>query len=287
MPKAVGGPLFQRVLNVATANPAAIAVSDGHTTLTYSDLLARAEAVGSALKALGAEPQQPVGVCLPRSLDQVVALLSILRAGAALLPLGPDWPTERLRDVLADAGTGVAMVPAHRAVDLAGSGLKLLVQSKDMVVDPMPATPADGEQLAYVIYTSGSTGRPKGVEISHSNLVNLVDWHLAAFGLGAGDRVSCLSGLTFDALIWELVPALAAGATICLAPDEVRAAPHALQQWLVREAITVSFVPTPLAEPLLDADWPPDTRLRMLLTGGDALHVWPRLGLPFAVINNY
>lgn len=287
MPKGVGGPLFQRVLNVANSNPAAIAVSDSDTTLTYGDLLARARAMGSALKALGVEPQQPVGLCLPRSLDQIVAILSILRAGGALLPLAPDWPTERLRDVLADAGASVAIVPAYRAADLADSGLKLIVQGKDMAVDSAPATPGAGEQLAYVIYTSGSTGRPKGVEISHSNLANLVDWHLSAFGLGAADRVSCLSGLTFDALIWELMPALAAGATICLAPDDVRAAPRALQQWLVREAITVAFVPTPVAEPLIDTDWPPGTCLRTLLTGGDALHVWPRPGLPFAVVNNY
>ena len=283
----VGGTLFQRILIAAHANPAAIAVSDGHTTLAYADLLARAETVGSALKALGVEPQQPVGLCLPRSLDQIVAIVSILRAGGALLPLAPDWPTDRLRDVLADAGASIVMVPEHRAADLADSTLKLIVQGKDMVVDPAPATPGDGGQLAYIIYTSGSTGRPKGVEISHSNLANLVDWHLSAFGLGVGDRVSCLSGLTFDALIWELMPALAAGATICLAPDDVRAAPHALRQWLVREAITVSFVPTPLAEPLLGADWPADTRLRVLLTGGDTLHVWPRPGLPFAVVNNY
>jgi amino acid adenylation domain-containing protein len=281
------GSVFQRILAIAQANPSAMAVRDGDTTLTYGDLLARAHAMGSALSALGLEPQQPVGLCLPRSLDQIVAMLSILRAGGALLPLAPDWPTDRLRDVLADAGASVAIVPAHRAADLADSGLKLVVQGKDIAVDPVPATPGDGEQLAYVIYTSGSTGRPKGVEISHRNLANLIDWHLSAFGLGAGDRVSCLSGLTFDALIWELVPALAAGATICLAPDDVRAAPRALQQWLVREEITVAFVPTPLAEPLIDTDWPAETELRVLLTGGDALHLWPRAGLPFTLVNNY
>ncbi len=283
----LGGTVFQRIRAVAQTTPSAIAVSDGGTTLTYGDLLVRARVMGSALKALGVARQQPVGLCLPRSLDQIVAILSILRAGGALLPLAPDWPIERLRDVLADAGASVAIVPEHRAADLADSGLKLIVQGKDIVVDPVPATPGDGEQLAYVIYTSGSTGRPKGVEISHGNLANLVDWHLSAFGVGIGDRVSCLSGLTFDALIWELVPALAAGATVCLAPDDVRAAQRALQHWLVREAITVSFVPTPLAEPLIDTDWPGDTRLRFLLTGGDTLHVWPRTGLPFAVVNNY
>jgi amino acid adenylation domain-containing protein len=283
----LGGSVFQRILAVAKAGPSAIAVRDGDTPLTYGDLLSRARTLGSALSALGLEPQQPVGLCLPRSLDQIVAIVAILRAGGALLPLAPDWPAERLRGVLADAGASVAIVPQHRTADLADSGLKLIVQGKDMAVDAVRATPGEGEQLAYVVYTSGSTGRPKGVEISHRNLANLVDWHLSAFGVGAGDRVSCLSGLTFDALIWELIPALAAGATICLAPDDVRAAPRALQRWLVREAITVAFVPTPLAEPLIDTDWPADTRLRILLTGGDALHVWPRPGLPFTVVNNY
>lgn len=282
-----GGSLFQKILTVAMADPGAIAVRDRDDTLTYGDLLAKACAMGSALKALGVTPQQPVGICLPRSLDLIVAMVAVLRAGGALLPLAPDWPTDRLRTVLANADARVVFVSSHRAADLAKTGVELLIQGKDMVADPVPPTPGDAEQLAYLIYTSGSTGQPKGVEISHRNLANLVDWHLQAYGLAASDRVSCLSGLTFDALIWELVPALVAGATICLAPEEVRAAPRGLQQWLVREAITAAFVPTPVAELLIDTEWPPETRLRFLLTGGDVLHVWPRAGLPFAVVNNY
>ena len=286
-PELIRRSLFQRILTAAEADPDATAIRDGEAALSYRELIARAGVLGSILNALGVEPQQPVGLCLPRSIDLVVAVVAILRSGGALLPLAPDWPTERLHDVLTDARAKIVIVPEQRARDLGETNFKLVVPGSAMVVDAVPATPGSGEQLAYIIYTSGSTGRPKGVEISHSNLSNLVDWHLAAFGLRPGERVSCLSGLTFDALIWELVPALVAGATICLAPEEVRTAPAALQEWLVREAVAVSFVPTPLAERLIDTDWPADTRLRALLTGGDVLHVWPRAGLPFKVVNNY
>lgn len=279
--------LFQRILTAAEANPDATAVRDGEATLSYRDLIARAGVLGSTLNTLGVEPQQPVGLCLPRSIDLVVAVLAIFRSGGALLPLAPDWPTQRLHDVLTDARAKIVIMPEQRTRDLGETNFKGVVPGNTMVVDSVPATPGSGRQLAYVIYTSGSTGRPKGVEIGHSNLSNLVDWHLAAFGLRPGDRVSCLSGLTFDALIWELVPALVAGATICLAPEDVRTAPEALQEWLVREAVAVSFVPTPLAERMIDTDWPADTTLRALLTGGDVLHVWPRAGLPFKVVNNY
>jgi amino acid adenylation domain-containing protein len=282
-----GRSLFERILETAEAHPAAVAVRDGAAVLTYGELLGRAARLGSALCALGVRSEHPVGLCLPRSIDHVVAVLGVLRTGAALLPLAPDWPTDRLRGVLADAGAAVAIVPQHRAADLAGDSLELLIQGQDSVVDPAPATPGIAEQLAYIVYTSGSTGKPKGVEISHRGLANLVDWHLSAFAVGPRDSVSCLSGLTFDALVWELVPALVAGATICLAPDEVRVEPRLLQDWLLREDVTVAFVPTPVAEPLIDAEWPADTRLRILLTGGDVLHVWPRPGLPFRVINNY
>jgi acyl-coenzyme A synthetase/AMP-(fatty) acid ligase/acyl carrier protein len=143
------------------------------------------------------------------------------------------------------------------------------------------------DHLAYIVYTSGSTGRPKGVEIIHRNLINLVDWHLASFGLRAGDQVSALAGLGFDATVWEIVPALAAGACLHLVDESARASASDLRKWLIDRQITVAFVPTPLAESLVQMEWPAETALRTLLTGGDTLHVWPRADLPFDVVNNY
>jgi acyl-coenzyme A synthetase/AMP-(fatty) acid ligase/acyl carrier protein len=138
-----------------------------------------------------------------------------------------------------------------------------------------------------VIYTSGSTGVPKGVEITHANLANLISWHNRAFQVGSDDSASQLAGLGFDASVWEIWPYLAAGANLRLAEPDTMISPEHLRDWLITSRITIGFVPTPMAERLLSLNWPIDSSLRILLTGGDTLHVRPPAGLPFLVINNY
>jgi amino acid adenylation domain-containing protein/non-ribosomal peptide synthase protein (TIGR01720 family) len=139
-----------------------------------------------------------------------------------------------------------------------------------------------------VVYTSGSTGTPKGVVVTHGGLANLVDWHLAEFGVTSADRATQLAGLGFDASVWESWPYLAAGATLHLVADEeTRASPEALRGFLLDRGITLAFVPTPLAERLLGLEWPRDAALRALLTGGDALRARPAADLPFVLVNAY
>ena len=125
------------------------------------------------------------------------------------------------------------------------------------------------------------------MEITHANLIHLARWHRNAFNITAGDRVSHLAGLGFDAAAWELWPNLCAGAAISLAPDAVRSSPLLLQQWLLADRVTISFVPTVHAAAMIGMDWPAATALRFMLTGGDVLHQGPALPLPFAVVNNY
>ena len=108
-----------------------------------------------------------------------------------------------------------------------------------------------------------------------------------AFEIKPSDRVTQFSSLSFDATVWEIWPYLAAGSSIHFVPDDVRVDPEALRDWLVMNRITVSFIPTPLAEPLIALEWPSDTALRTLLTGADTLHRYPASGLPFQLINNY
>ena len=123
--------------------------------------------------------------------------------------------------------------------------------------------------------------------MTHANLTSLVRWHREAFGVSAADRASHVAGLGFDASVWELWPYLAAGASVHLADQIARHSPELLRDWLVAARITMSFVPTPLAERILAIEWPRETALRFLLTGGDALHHYPPSTLPFRVVNNY
>ncbi len=147
--------------------------------------------------------------------------------------------------------------------------------------------PIQPDSLAYVVYTSGSTGTPKGVEITHANLSHVIRWHRDTFGVTQKDRASHLLGLGFDAAVLEIWAHLCAGATLCLADEEVRSSPDLIQQWMIRERVTIGLVPAVLGARLMAMTWPATTVLRLLITGGDVLHNGPASQLPFAVVNNY
>ncbi|HTO81259.1 MAG TPA: non-ribosomal peptide synthetase [Methylomirabilota bacterium] len=280
------------VTDIARSTPDRIALRAGSARMSYGELSASANRLAAPLQALGVGREVPVGICLERSFDQIVAVLAALKTGAAFLPLDPAWPEQRLQTMLDDAQAPVLVGngaladrlsrPGRRAIRLDRDAPAIArLDARDVVV------PTDDEDLAYIIYTSGSTGAPKGVELTRGNLFNLVSWHRTAFAVTAEDRASHLAGLGFDAAVWEIWPYLTAGASVTLVDESVRTSPLLLWQWLADEKITIAFVPTPLAEPLITAPWPAETALRLLLTGGDTLHRFPRPGLPFAVVNNY
>ncbi|MEG4088332.1 amino acid adenylation domain-containing protein [Microcoleus sp. Pol12B4] len=150
-----------------------------------------------------------------------------------------------------------------------------------------PTSAVTAENLVYAIYTSGSTGKPKGVEIEHGSLLNLVFWHQREFGVSAGDQATQIAAIGFDACGWEIWPYLAAGSSIYFPEDDIRRDPEKLQNWLVSNAITISFLPTPLAEKVLLLDWPQTTALRILLAGGEKLQQHPLKSHPFKLVNNY
>src|SRR5207248_723076 len=126
----------------------------------------------------------------------------------------------------------------------------------------------------------------KGVAVPHAGLLNLVSWHQRTFGVESADRATQLASPGFDAAVWEIWPYLTVGACVCLPTDETRMSPPLLRDWLLSQRVTISFVPTPIAEQLLPLPWPPQAPLRILLTGGDQLHHSPG-ALPFQLINNY
>jgi amino acid adenylation domain-containing protein len=143
------------------------------------------------------------------------------------------------------------------------------------------------DHLAYVIYTSGSTGRPKGVAIQRSGLLNLIAWHNEGCGITKNDHITQFASLSFDASVWEIWPALSAGASLYIVEESARVNPAALPNLLQAAGITVAFLPTPIAEAVLNLDWPRESSLRYLHTGGDKLHYSPPQIIPFAFINNY
>jgi len=282
----------QLVAQRAATQPDAVALVADDRMLTYREVNRRANQLAHYLRALGVGPDILVAVCMERSLDMVVALLGVLKAGGAYVPLDTSYPPLRLAFMLEDTQSRVLVtqqsqlerLPAHNAkvVCLDTDAALLAAQSMG---DPMPvATAAD---LAYVIYTSGSTGQPKGVQITHESLLNLIFWHQQAFAVTAADRATQLAGPAFDAAVWELWPYLTIGASVCLPDEDTRVAPVRLRDWLLKQQITITFLPTALAEAVMALDWPRQTALRYLLTGADTLHHYPPPDLPFTLVNNY
>src|SRR5712672_1281885 len=287
-------PLVQELVSSqASCFPQAVAITAGCKSLTYLELEARANRLAHHLRSLGVGPDVVVGLCIERSLCQIVCALAILKAGGAYLPLDPTYPTERLNFILADSQAPFLVTEDHLAERLAVNKCQVIsVDGADRIqIDYQPSErpviTTGLDSLAYVIYTSGSTGAPKGVAISHCNLLNLVRWHQGAFRVTCNDRATYLASLGFDASVWELWPYLTAGASVHLAEESIRTDPESLRRWLLRQEITISFVPTPLAERLITLSWPQSTSLRILLTGGDALHRFPPSELPFTLVNNY
>ena len=247
-------------------------------------LLDRAARLAGELRTLGVGPDVPVGLCLPRSPELVTGALAVLIAGGAYLPMDPDWPEDRLAFVIRESGMPVLLVQGEAPIPTNVPAIDLDRPSQSAPVEPLPPDP---DRLAYVIYTSGSTGRPKGVQVPHRGLLSLVRWHLRTYGVTAEDRATLIASPAFDASVWEIWPYLAAGASLHVPDDDLRLQPERLLAWMAEEGITLSFLPTPLAEQVLDVRPPENLQLRALLTGGDRLQQAPREALPFALVNHY
>ncbi|NES30183.1 non-ribosomal peptide synthetase/type I polyketide synthase [Micromonospora terminaliae] len=282
-------PLAERLhdpfVRQAARTPDAVAVVCGQTRWTYRELHRRAELLARRIARAGVGQDDIVAVLLPRRPELVAAQLGVLMAGAGFLPLDPTLPIARVRALLADSGARLLLTTAE--IDHPTEWAHVLVEEPvDPHLPPPDRVPAP-QHLAWCVYTSGSTGRPKGVVVPHRAAVDTVSWHVRALALTSADTVAHGMGLGFDANLAEIHPALAAGATVHLVPDEVRSDPAALVDEWSRHGVTVALLPAPLAELVFALPTPPPATLRTLVVGGSQLRRRPPAGFSAEVINAY
>jgi tyrocidine synthetase-3 len=252
--------LFRRQAQAVPHEPA-LMDSAGQQTLTYSELDRMSDHVRDGLLARGVEWGAIVAVETERSPFTIIGILGILKAGAAYMPLDPDFPQERVRFMMEDSGAALTL----------GSQMirKLLETGASTDVD-REENDGDASDLAYVIYTSGTTGRPKGVMVQHNQAVNTVSWFIDNYELKTGSRVLHMSELTFDPSVNQVFATLLSGGTLVLVDKETLTDTGKLRDIIRRYRIEIlNFVPQLLGQLLDDEEILPSVRL--VLSGGEAL----------------
>ncbi|HYD80120.1 MAG TPA: amino acid adenylation domain-containing protein [Paucimonas sp.] len=261
------------------ATPEKIALRFENHAMTYRQLDAAADQVACRLQALGVGGGELVGVAMERSLEMAVGLLGILKAGAAYVPLDPEYPANRCRYMVEDTAVKVVLVqPRYRDWPVLAGIDHVLVMADGHLLEAgdepaaQPCGSAGADSPCYVIYTSGSTGRPKGVVNIHRALVNRIAWMQARYRLTADDVVLQKTPYSFDVSVWEFFWTLAYGATLVIARPQGHRDPQYLAALIAREAVTtLHFVPSMLQTFLRLADMPSCASLRRIICSGEAL----------------
>ncbi|WP_284740330.1 non-ribosomal peptide synthetase [Amycolatopsis sp. RTGN1] len=286
----------------AARTPDSVAASCGGERLTFAGLAGRADRLARHLTSLGVRPGVLVGVCLDRGVDAVVALLGVLKAGGAFVPLDPDYPPQRLNTMLADAAAPVVLTQRAVRDRVAGHPATILCLDEEWpAVDRFPAGPPEVavtlDDLAYVVYTSGSTGTPKGVLVSHRNVHHMVRAWDARYGLTRlRGRCLSVSSLGVDLFFGDFLLSTLFGGELVVCPSDTLADPPALAALLAAQAPEI-MVTTPSLLKVLDQEltWLGESlaSVRVLAVGSepwlteDCVGVLDRLGPDTVVTNNY
>ncbi|WP_439846177.1 surfactin non-ribosomal peptide synthetase SrfAB [Bacillus spizizenii] len=266
------------------------AVTYNGQSWTYGELNAKANRLARILIDCGISPDERVGVLTKPSLEMSAAVLGVLKAGAAFVPIDPDYPDQRIDYILQDSGAKLLLKQEGIAVPDSYTGEIILLDGNRTILslpldendEENPETDTNAENLAYMIYTSGTTGQPKGVMVEHHALVNLCFWHHDAFSMTAEDRSAKYAGFGFDASIWEMFPTWTIGAELHVIDEAIRLDIVRLNDYFETNGVTITFLPTQLAEQFMELE---NTSLRVLLTGGDKLK--RAVKQPYTLVNNY
>src|SRR5215204_2900561 len=273
-------------------NPQAIAVAFEDEQLTYQQLNEKVNQLSHYLISIGVRKEQLVPICLDRSIDLIIGLLGILKAGAAYVPIDPNYPEDRISYMIEDTRASIILsgslftskFPEH-------SGEILLLDTDRELFDNQPLhnpqVHVEHKNLVNVIYTSGSTGKPKGVMIEHAGLMNLVEWHTKLYAVSGPSRATAMAGIGFDAFGWEIWPYLANGATLYIIDDDTRLSPAKLLSTIEEFGITHCFIATALVHEFVTITRNRKTSLQCLLTGGDKLNSIDIKGISYKLFNNY
>jgi amino acid adenylation domain-containing protein len=276
----------------AATTPEAIAVEDGSRRLTYRELNRRANQLARFLDKKNVGPEVPVAVCLKRSPELLIALLGVLKAGGACVPLDPDYPSERLSHILQDSGAPILItqpelrstVGATKAEVLYFDSIGGLLAGESGENVPVETTP---QSLAYLIYTSGSTGKPRGVQLTHGGLVNHGVAAIDLYGLTAADRVLQFASISFDIAIEEILPTWFAGGCVIPRGEHTPLTAAEFLRWIEAQEITVLDLPTAywheLAHELAENEQALPESLRVVIVGGEkasssAYSAWLKAG---------
>lgn len=245
--------------------------------ITYGELDQRSNQVANLLLSRGIKEGKYVPIWLDRSLEWIIAVLGVIKTGAAYVPIDPAYPVRRVEYILSDTSADIVITNQILEGLLSGTeSTKIFDLSNREYLDHLPSEYPEinihQKALAYTIYTSGSTGKPKGVMVSHQAIQHLVTWHNHHFHVDHSSKLTLVAGLAFDISVWETWSALTSGATVFIADNEDRTNAHALVDYYRKNQITHGFVPTVLAPSVVDITRNyNDLKLKYLFTAGEKL----------------
>jgi amino acid adenylation domain-containing protein len=262
----------------AAVRPDSVALRYNGTDVSYVQLNRKANRLAHKLRTLGTKRGKRVGICLERSVEMVVAMLAVLKSGAAYVPLDPTYPAARLRTMLIDADPAVLVTTRRIFAELPTCAARSLYIEQDddsfLTTHDNPGTLIESADVAYVIYTSGSTGTPKGVLVTHGGVCNHLAWRSSFFPLDSSDRCLQTASLSFDDSVWEILEPLSAGACVVLTRPRFEYDSAYLVKLMIEERLTVAcFVPSLLRAVIDEQDIGCCRSLRRLTTGGEGLSV--------------